>query len=90
MFLKVICILNDSFKLKHDLYDDFESDEFDVDTTLLIPSKQEIIDALTLFEGSTGLLPSEIALAKGKKLYDKRETIKERDVKRDMDKGADY
>ena len=65
MFLKVICILNDSFKLKHDLYDDFESDEFDVDTTLLIPSKQEIIDALTLFEGSTGLLPSEIALAKG-------------------------
>ena len=65
MFLKVICILNDSFKLTHDLYDDFESDDFDVDTTLLIPSKQEIIDALTLFEGSTGLLPSEIALAKG-------------------------
>ena len=32
----------------------------------------------------------EIALAKGKKLYDKRETIKERDIKRDMDKGADY
>ena len=25
-----------------------------------------------------------------KKLYDKRETIKERDIKRDMDKGADY
>ena len=65
MFLKVICILNDSFKLEHDLYDDFEDDEFDMNTTLLIPSKQEIIDALTLFEGSTGLLPSEIALAKG-------------------------
>ena len=32
----------------------------------------------------------EIALAKGKKLYDKRETINERDIKRDMDKGADY
>ena len=32
----------------------------------------------------------EIALAKGKKLYDKRETIKERVIKRDMDKGADY
>lgn len=32
----------------------------------------------------------EIALAKGKKLYDKRETIKERDIKRDMDKGVDY
>ncbi len=65
MFLKVICILNDSFKLEHDLYDDFEEDDFDINTTLLIPSKQEIIDALTLFEGSTGLLPSEIALAKG-------------------------
>ena len=65
MFLKVICILNDSFKLEHDLYDDYERDDFDVNTTLLIPSKQEIIDALTLFEGSTGLLPSEIALSKG-------------------------
>ena len=32
----------------------------------------------------------EIALAKGKKLYDKRETINERDIKRDMDKGVDY
>lgn len=65
MFLKVICLLNDSFKLTHDLYDNFEDDDFDINTTLLIPSKQEIIDALTLFEGSTGLLPSEIALAKG-------------------------
>ena len=65
MLLKIICILNDSFKLSHTLYDDFEEDEFDITTTILIPSKQEIIDALTLFEGSTGLLPSEIALAKG-------------------------
>ena len=29
----------------------------------------------------------EIALAKGKKLYDKRETIKKRDVERDLAKG---
>ena len=29
----------------------------------------------------------EIALAKGKKLYDKRETIKQRDIQRDMDRG---
>jgi len=65
MLLKIICILNDSFKLQHQLYDDFENDVFDIDTTILIPSKQEIIDALTLFEGSTGLLPSEIALSKG-------------------------
>ena len=39
---------------------------------------------------SKGKVKVEIALAKGKKLYDKRETIKERDIKRDMDKGADY
>jgi hypothetical protein len=37
---------------------------------MYIPSKQDVIDALTLFEGSTGLLPSEIALTKGLlKLY---------------------
>ena len=29
----------------------------------------------------------EIALAKGKKLYDKREAIKKRDIKRDLDRG---
>ena len=29
----------------------------------------------------------EIALAKGKKLYDKREAIKERDDKRNIDKA---
>lgn len=33
-----------------------------------------------------GLCKIEIALAKGKKLYDKREAIKERDVKRKLDK----
>ena len=87
MFLKVICILNDSFKLTHDLYDDFESDEFDITTTLLIPSKQDIIDALTLFEGSTGLLPSEIALARGiLKIYQEfpSENLKEVDEDEDV------
>ena len=87
MFLKVICILNDSFKLTHDLYDDFESDEFDITTTLLIPSKQDIIDALTLFEGSTGLLPSEIALARGiLKIYQEfpSENLKEVDEDEEM------
>ena len=32
----------------------------------------------------------EIALAKGKKAYDKRETIKNRDIERNMRKGEDY
>ncbi|MCR5113588.1 MAG: SsrA-binding protein SmpB [Acholeplasmatales bacterium] len=37
------------------------------------------------FEGS--LLKIEVCLAKGKKLSDKRETIKERDTKRDIEKS---
>ena len=37
-----------------------------------------------LFFNDRGLAKMEIALAKGKKLYDKRETIKERDLKREM------
>ncbi len=32
----------------------------------------------------------EIAIAKGKKIYDKRQTIKERDMKREMDKIKKY
>ena len=32
----------------------------------------------------------EIALGKGKKAYDKRETIKQRDVERNIRKGEDY
>ncbi|MCS6822098.1 MAG: SsrA-binding protein SmpB [Microscillaceae bacterium] len=37
-----------------------------------------------LFINERGLAKLEIALARGKKLYDKRETIKERDVRREM------
>ena len=37
-----------------------------------------------------GLVKIEIALAKGKKLWDKRETIKERDAKREMDRKTKY
>ena len=36
---------------------------------------------------SKGRAKVEIALAKGKKLYDKRETIKKRDIERDLQKG---
>jgi SsrA-binding protein len=41
-----------------------------------------------LFIGDSGLAKLEIALAKGKKLYDKRETIKERDTLRDHQREA--
>ena len=39
---------------------------------------------LRMFINDRGLAKMEIALAKGKKLYDKRETIKDRDSKRNL------
>ena len=39
-----------------------------------------------VFFSEKGLAKVEIALAKGKKTYDKRESIKERDIKRDTDR----
>ncbi len=41
---------------------------------------------LRLFLNDRGLAKLEIALAKGKKLYDKRESIKDRDNKRNLDR----
>ena len=68
MLLKIICILNESYSLTHKIYCDFTQEnleDIEITTKIYIPSKQDVIDALTLFEGSTGLLPSEIALTKG-------------------------
>ncbi len=39
-----------------------------------------------LFVNARGFAKLEIALARGKKLHDKRESIKERDVKRELDR----
>ncbi len=41
---------------------------------------------LRLFINEKGFAKVDIALAKGKKLYDKRETIKDRDNKRNLDR----
>ncbi len=41
---------------------------------------------LRLFINEKGFAKLDIALAKGKKLYDKRESIKDRDNKRDLDR----
>ncbi|MFP4289429.1 MAG: SsrA-binding protein SmpB [Bacteroidales bacterium] len=41
-----------------------------------------------LFINDRGLAKIEIALAKGKKLYDKRETLKQKDTKRDMERSG--
>lgn len=43
---------------------------------------------LRLFISENGFAKLEIAVAKGKKLYDKRESIKEKDVKRNLDRIA--
>ena len=68
-------------------------------TRRLLMHKNEILkfEQKTIKEGYTvvptklyikkGLAKLEIALAKGKKLYDKRETIKERDDARNMAKA---
>jgi SsrA-binding protein len=42
---------------------------------------------MRMFINDRGLAKIEIALGKGKKLYDKRESIKERDQKRDIDRN---
>jgi len=41
---------------------------------------------LKLFINEKGFAKMLIALARGKKLYDKRETLKDRDNKRDLDR----
>ncbi|MFN6945311.1 MAG: SsrA-binding protein SmpB [Cytophagaceae bacterium] len=41
---------------------------------------------IRLFINDRGLAKLEIALAKGKKLYDKREDIKQKDIKRELDR----
>ncbi|MEH6536236.1 MAG: SsrA-binding protein SmpB [Psychroserpens sp.] len=48
--------------------------------------KGNSIIPLRLFVNDKGLAKLEIALGKGKKLFDKRDTIKDRDNKRDLDR----
>ncbi|ALD20352.1 MULTISPECIES: SsrA-binding protein SmpB [unclassified Hymenobacter] len=45
---------------------------------------------IRLFVTDRGFAKLEIALAKGKKLYDKREDLKAKDQKREMDRLRDY
>lgn len=56
---------------------------------LLEKSKDQglTIIPIRLYTSERGLAKLEIALAKGKKLYDKRDSIKERDVKRELDRN---
>ena len=71
------------------------NDNVGADKKLLLKKKQlrklesELIKGYTiiphiLYENERGLLKMDIVLAKGKKLWDKRENIKERDISREM------
>jgi SsrA-binding protein len=51
-----------------------------------VQTKGLAIIPLRLFINDKGYAKLEIALAKGKKLYDKRDTIKDRDNKRNLDR----
>ena len=42
---------------------------------------------LKLFISDKGFAKLEIALARGKKMYDKRESLKQKDIQRDIDRG---
>lgn len=64
MLLKLVIVLNGGFCMTHDLYYDSETEE-PVQTRLVVASKKDVVDALNLFEGSSGLLPTEVALLKG-------------------------
>jgi len=45
---------------------------------------------LKMYLSESGYAKLEIALAKGKKMYDKRESLKDKDVKRDMDRENSF
>ncbi len=51
-----------------------------------VKEKGNTIVPIRLFINEKGKAKLEIALAKGKKIYDKRESIKAKDIKRDMDR----
>ena len=95
MLLKITCILTEAYSLSHTIYCDYDcedDEDFEIVTTLYLPNKQDVIDALTLFEGSTGLLPSEIALTKA--ILKKYDSYPEMDIDLDrihiLDENSTY
>jgi SsrA-binding protein len=43
-----------------------------------------------IFVNERGLIKMDVALARGKKVYDKRESIKKKDRKRDLERNLKY
>ncbi len=56
------------------------SDSVNIKKMVLVPTK--------IYFNRRGLVKIELALGKGKKLYDKREDIKKRDIKRDIGRAV--
>jgi SsrA-binding protein len=86
---------NGELYMKGILIQGIGNDNISRDRKLLLKKKQlrklesELTKGYTiiphiLYENDRGLLKMDIVLAKGKKLWDKRNTIKERDLNREM------
>jgi SsrA-binding protein len=52
-----------------------------------IKTKGYAVFPVKLFESERGIFKLELGLGQGKKNYDKREDIKEKDIQRDIDRG---
>ena len=67
--LFVVSLLNNPYILTHNLYVDDETFE-PKNTNLIIASKQDVLNALVIFDGANNLMPTETALLKGlNKMY---------------------
>jgi len=99
-FADSFCLFQDNeLYLKNVSISGIGNDNIKRDRKLLLHCKElnklqkQLIDGLTIvpyqiYENDRGIFKVEIVLAKGKKLYDKRETIKERDLKRGMNSDS--
>lgn len=95
-FTDSYCIFqNGELFMKNTSISGIGNDNIGRDRKLLLKKKEltklnkDLINGLSiipyrLYENDRGLFKIEIVLAKGKKLFDKRESIKKRDVEREM------
>ena len=83
-----------------DAYCIFQSNELFMNNKKLLLKRRELtklqkslvkgfsIIPYKIYENDRGIFKMEIYLAKGKKLYDKRETIKQRDIQRESERNS--
>ena len=97
-FTDSYCIFqNGELFMKNTSISGIGNDDIGRDRKLLLKKKEltklnkDLINGLSiipyrLYENDRGLFKIEIVLAKGKKLFDKRESIKKRDIEREIKK----